>query len=122
VSRQAGKIEIGLAELGPPAFSSMVVNLKKVMHHLYEDAGFKVAAALRRGGCRGHVARRSEIGSHTLSKTAIFIRRGELEKVMRHFYENGLKGHKKIAQGTAGEKQEPAGDCRPRRPGNKIPK
>jgi hypothetical protein len=40
-------------------------------------------------------------------QTAIFICGGELEKVMAHSYENGLKGHKKIAQGTAGEKQEP---------------
>jgi len=26
---------------------------------------------------------------------------------MKGFHENGLKGHKRIAQGTAGEKQEP---------------
>jgi hypothetical protein len=33
----------------------------------------------------------------------IFIGGGELEKYMRHSYENGLKGHGKVAQGIAGE-------------------
>jgi hypothetical protein len=69
----------------------------------------RVAAALRR-----------DRGPDEAGPSSIFIRGGELEKVMRHSYENGLKGHKKIAQGTAGEKQEPSGDCHPRRPGSTI--
>ena len=48
----------------------------------------RVAAALRRGGCRGEIGRRSEIGSHTLPKASIFIDRGELEEFMGHFHEN----------------------------------
>jgi len=46
-----------------------------------------VAAALRRGGSPVQPDRRSEIGSHATPKTAIFIRGGELEKLMAHSYE-----------------------------------
>ena len=46
-----------------------------------------MGAALRRGDRPGQVVRRSEIGSHTPPKTAIFIGVDELEKVMGHFYE-----------------------------------
>jgi hypothetical protein len=46
----------------------------------YENAGFKVRAALRRGELPGQTGRRSEIGSHTPPKTAIIIGGGELEK------------------------------------------
>ncbi|HVN78522.1 MAG TPA: hypothetical protein VMW38_05950 [Terriglobia bacterium] len=57
----------------------------------------KVDAALRRGGSPAQPDRRSEIGSHTPPKTRIFIRGGELEKVMRHFYENASFGsHDKL--------------------------
>ncbi len=57
----------------------------------------KVAAALRRGGCRGQTGRRSgdsgpTSGSHTPPKTAIFIRGSEVEKVMGHFHENAAFG------------------------------
>ncbi len=45
------------------------------MAHFHEDAGFEVAAALRRGGSPGQIGRPSEIGSHTPLKTTIFIRR-----------------------------------------------
>ncbi|HVN79079.1 MAG TPA: hypothetical protein VMW38_08780 [Terriglobia bacterium] len=34
----------------------------------------------------------------------LILRMGE------RFHENGLNGHKKIVQGTAGEKREPAGE------------
>ncbi len=65
-----------------------------------------MTAVTRRGGCPGQTGRRSgdsgpTIGSHTPPKTAIFICGDELEKVMGHFLENGLKGHKKIAQSIA---------------------
>ncbi|HVN78819.1 MAG TPA: hypothetical protein VMW38_07460 [Terriglobia bacterium] len=50
----------------------------------HENAGIKVAAALRRGGSPVQIDRRSEIGSHATPMTAIFIRGGELGKVMGH--------------------------------------
>ena len=46
----------------------------------YENAAFKVAATLRRGGSSVQTDRRSEIGSHATPMTAIFIRGGELEE------------------------------------------
>jgi len=62
----------------------------------YENVGSKVAAALRRGASPGQTRRRSEIGSHAPRKTAIFIRRGDLKKVMGHSYENaGFGSHDK---------------------------
>jgi hypothetical protein len=48
----------------------------------YENASFSVGAALLRGDRPGQTGRRSEIGSHTPPKTAIFIGGGELAKVM----------------------------------------
>ncbi|HVN82124.1 MAG TPA: hypothetical protein VMW38_24280 [Terriglobia bacterium] len=62
------------------------------MGHFRENAGIKVAAGrvtavTRRGGSPVQPDRRSEIGSHAIPKTAISIRGGELEKIMRHFHE-----------------------------------
>jgi len=61
----------------------------------YENAGIKVAAALRRGGSPVQTARRSgdsgpTIGSHAPPMPAISICGSQLEKVMRHFHENLL--------------------------------
>ena len=52
--------------------------LKKVTGQFHENTVLKVAAALCRGGGPSGTGRRSEIGSH------IFIRGGELKKVMGH--------------------------------------
>jgi hypothetical protein len=49
----------------------------------HENASLKVVAALRRGELPGQTGRRSEIGSHTPPKTAIFIGRDELNKSWR---------------------------------------
>jgi len=65
---------------------------EKGIRSFYKNAGFKVAVALPRGGSPGQTDRRSEIGSHARPKTVIFIRGGELEKAMVHFYENASFG------------------------------
>jgi len=62
------------------------------MRGFYENAVLKVDAALRRGGSPAQPDRRSEIGSHATRMTAIFIRGGELEEFMGHFYENASLG------------------------------
>ncbi|HVN81451.1 MAG TPA: hypothetical protein VMW38_20850 [Terriglobia bacterium] len=57
------------------------------MRGFSENAGIKVAAALRRGGSPVQTDRRPEIGSHATPMTAIFIHGGELEEVMGHFHQ-----------------------------------
>ena len=52
-----------------------------------ENTFSNVGAGFLRSDFRIETHRHSEIGSHTSPKTRIFIRGGELEKVMAYFHE-----------------------------------
>ena len=56
----------------------------------HENTNYNVGAALLRGDLPVTTGRRSEIGSYILTKAAIFIRAGGLEKVMGTFIKNDM--------------------------------
>jgi hypothetical protein len=99
--------EIGSHTHTPAPRFSYVCDLKYVMGHFNGSSGFG-SHDKTLWVCRGLLTTYEKPTMNSeyefiVATPAIFIGGGDLKKVMGHSYENGLKGHKKIARGTAGE-------------------